>query len=100
NASGAIVASKAYDLHEEAAMDLPPGLDEHLGSGGPLTLHDSPESVCRGILMLPDGPVLVASRPIVTSNAEGPVRGSLIFGRLLDQAEVERIGGMIHYDLN
>ncbi|RPJ52492.1 MAG: PAS domain S-box protein, partial [Methanobacteriota archaeon] len=99
NSSGGIVSGKAYDLQEGTAIELPPGLEEHLAFGEPLTSHDSPDSACNGILMLPGGPVLVASRPIVTSDAQGPVRGSVVFGRYLDQVEIERISGIIHHDL-
>ncbi len=44
-----------------------------------------------GIVVFPQGPMLFASRPILTSNQEGPVRGSVIFGRFLDGGEIERI---------
>ena len=62
----------------------------------------SPEKACSsaietctvrsaGILMLEQGPMLVASRPVLTSNEEGPIRGSLIFGQLLDSEEVQSL---------
>ena len=40
----------------------------------------------RGVLLLPEGPLLVAARPILTSNFTGPARGTFIVGRLLDDS--------------
>ncbi len=45
----------------------------------------------RGIVMLPDGPLLVAARPIITSAFSGPSRGIFIVGRLLDEALIDTI---------
>ncbi|OQW95461.1 MAG: hypothetical protein BWK77_07400, partial [Verrucomicrobia bacterium A1] len=45
-----------------------------------------------GVLLLSEGPVLMAARPILTSQAEGPSRGTLVMVRALDAAEVEHIG--------
>ena len=44
--------------------------------------------------------MLVASRPILTSGYEGPVRGALILGRYLDSREIQRIGGITGLSLS
>lgn len=46
--------------------------------------------------MLDQGPMMVASRPVITSNEEGPIRGSLIFGRLLDNEAVQSVSRVAH----
>lgn len=38
--------------------------------------------------MLPEGPILVASKPVLTSRYEGPIRGTLIMARNLDEDEI------------
>jgi len=50
------------------------------------------EMKISGIFMTEKGPMLVSSRPILTSNDEGPVRGFFIMGRLLNE---EIIKGLI-----
>ena len=37
-----------------------------------------------GVLITKKGPMLISSRPILTSNDEGPIRGSLIMGRFFN----------------
>jgi len=44
-----------------------------------------------GICMTEHGPMLVASRPILTSDNEGPIKGSLVMGRFLDDDAVQTI---------
>ena len=53
----------------------------------------------RGLVMLPGGPMLIASRPILTSEEQGPINGALIMGRYLDLTEVERLAEVTQLSL-
>ncbi|MDI6876741.1 MAG: CHASE4 domain-containing protein [Methanomicrobiales archaeon] len=88
NTSGALVWGKGYDLENRTAVPIAPGLLAEARPGSPL-LAPEPRA---GILQLPDGPMLVASRPILTSEDGGPRRGSLIMGRYLDADLVAHTG--------
>jgi len=92
NSSGRIVFGKAFDLRNEEEVPLPQGLLRHLSDGGILLRHPDTESRVTGFVLLPESPMLVASRPILTSDDEGPIRGTLIMGRYLDSTEVMRLG--------
>jgi len=74
------------------AGNLPPNF--------PLLQHPDLRGDARGIVDTPIGPMLVASRPILTSSGEGPAAGVLIFGRLIDAATVRRIAGQYKLDLS
>jgi PAS domain S-box-containing protein len=91
DSSGRVVFGKAFDLHEEEEVAVPPGLYEHLSEDSPLLRHPNTASSVTGFVLLPEGPLLVASRPILTSEEEGPIRGTLIMGRYLDDAEIDRL---------
>jgi PAS domain S-box-containing protein len=99
NATGQVVFSKAFDLENEREMPLPQGLQEHLTTDDILVHHRDVDSIVKGLILLPEGPMLVASRPILTSDNEGPVRGTLIMGRYLDSAEVEQLAEITHLSL-
>ncbi len=45
----------------------------------------------NGIFITGKGPMLVSSKPILTSNREGPVRGHLVMGQLLTPALIDRL---------
>ena len=99
NSSGQIVFGKGFDLDNEEEISVPQSLQEHLTDDA-LLRHPDTESSIAGIVLLPEGPLLVASRPILTSEEEGPLRGTMIMGRYLDSTEVERLAEITHVSLS
>lgn len=96
NSAGQIVFARAFDLENETETALPAGLQEHVSTSSLLLQHDTLQSSLKGIILLPNGPMLVASRPILTSDEQGPIRGTLVMGRYLDQAEVAELAALTH----
>lgn len=96
--SGQVVYGKGFDLHAGKQVPVPEGL-EHLATNRLMPGHAEPLSSVQGILLLPEGPMLVASQPILKSDGEGPVRGVLVMGRYLDKTEIERLMGITHLSL-
>jgi len=92
NLTGAVVYAKAFDLENNREMPVPGSLKDQLSPDNPL-LHKSwlPEIGVTGIALLPEGPVLIVSSPILTSEGQGPARGTFIIGRYLDSTEVKRL---------
>src|ERR1700693_835287 len=97
--SGHKIFSKGFDLSHAGEAPVPEGIDENLKTGSSILNHKSLESRVSGILMLPGSPVLVDSRPVLTSDSRGPIAGTLIMGRVLDAAEVQHLSQMIHTPL-
>jgi len=52
-----------------------------------------------GIVLSESGPLLVVSRPVLTSDGEGPARGSLLMARLLDPQAITRLAAQARADL-
>ncbi len=59
---------------------------------GGLVDHDSPKSRRHGVLLTHAGMLLVGSAAITDSEQQAPVRGSVIFARFLDAAEIAALG--------
>jgi signal transduction histidine kinase len=85
------VFRKAFDLSTEQEVPFPASLQEHLSSDRLLLNPTNSEESVTGILSLPEGPILLASHPILTSEGQGPARGHLIFGRYLDSDVIEKL---------
>ena len=98
--SGEVVFGKAFDLQEGDETSVTQSLLDHLSPEGLLSPAGEPGSHVEGILSLPEGPMLVASRPILTSQDEGPMRGWLIMARYLDSAETEHLAEVADSSLN
>lgn len=52
-----------------------------------------------GIVRSEAGPLLVVSRPVLTSDGEGPARGSLLMARVLDSQAIARLAAQSRADL-
>lgn len=100
NSSGRTVYAKAFDLEQKVEAPIPPSLEQYLAEDGILLKHPNPTSSAVGLISLPEGPMLIASRPIVTSGQEGPIRGTVIFGRYLDTAAIEHLSRTTLFSLS
>lgn len=91
DSTGKVIFSRAYDLAHDARVPVPASLAQHLSPSNPLLDHPTLDSGVKGLLSLPEGPLLIDAEPILTSDSSGPVHGTLIFGRSLDAAALQRL---------
>jgi PAS domain S-box-containing protein len=99
NSSGDMVLGKGYDLKEDREISIPESFLELLDRGNPAFKHPDANSNITGIILLPEGPMMISSMPILTGEGQGPVRGTLIFGRYLDDDELDRLSSITHMSL-
>ncbi len=66
--NGEIVYAGMYDLTNKTLLPVPASLLEKIVTAGPLAAVTGPARSTAGILMLPDDPMIMASRPVVRSD--------------------------------
>lgn len=98
-APGQIIYGEAVDLQSGQAVTVPASLQGLFAADGPFFQRFGLSERVSGIVQLPEGFLLLAARPILTSLGEGPSHGLLVFGRYLDGAEVARLAGMTQLPL-
>ena len=91
NPVGKVLWGGIYDLETEQQIQIKEFPPDSIPVTNPLLDHVRPYSSIAGIYMTEAGPMLVASRPIVTSNKKGPIRGTLIMARFLDKKVIETL---------
>lgn len=91
NAENEVVFKKAVDLETGERIAFPTELERYLTPDSPLFQHVDDDSNITGIVLLDDGPLLLASSRILTSERQGPSAGSLIFGQFLNAAKLADI---------
>ncbi|HWR26585.1 MAG TPA: CHASE4 domain-containing protein, partial [candidate division Zixibacteria bacterium] len=99
NSTGGVTYGSAFDLKNETAVPIPESIREYLSADSILLRHQDTQSSVTGIINLPEGPMLVASRPILTNEREGPIRGSVIWGRYLNDEKINMIGTKTHLNI-
>lgn len=87
-----IVFQKGYDIDEEKPLEVPASLVKALTADPVLLEHKDSGDSHKGVLMLPEGPLLIVSQPILTTNGDGPVQGSMVMARWLNSQEVKALG--------
>jgi signal transduction histidine kinase/DNA-binding response OmpR family regulator len=92
--SGRTIFGTGFDLEKQKKLPIPLALK-------PLLKRDSRllSAHTTGLIVLPEGVMMIASRPILTSKGEGPSRGSFIVGRYLNTAELAELSKIIHQPL-
>lgn len=98
--NGEIVYKRGFDLYSEKPVKIPESFFKHISADSPLVRHYSDESTIKGLLRLPEGIMLVASRPVLTNEFKGPIHGALIIGRYLDSNEVDILAQQTKLNIN
>ena len=99
DSGGTPLFARQFDPQLEREVPLSAGLQPLLAAGSYLLRHPEPMSSVSGIVLLPEAPMLIASRPIVTSEYQGPIRGTLIMGRYLDDQRIQHLADVTHLTL-
>lgn len=96
NADGEVIWGKSHDLKTEKPIHLSDFQKSRFSENHPLIPKPDPsrelsQTCLSGIINTEKGPLLIAARPILTSENKGPSRGTLIMGRLLDEDLVKTL---------
>jgi sensor domain CHASE-containing protein len=91
NSTGNIVYGKAFNLQNMTETPVPQDMLQLLSATDFLWHHADTESSLTGMVPLQEAPLLIASKPILTSQSKGPIRGTLIMGRYLTSEEIENL---------
>jgi signal transduction histidine kinase len=91
NSTGNVVYGQAFNLQNMSETPVPQDLLELLSANVFLWYHPDTESSLTGLVPLQEAPLLIASKPILTSQSEGPIQGTLIIGRYLNSEEIKNL---------
>jgi signal transduction histidine kinase len=64
-----------------------------------LVRHQNLDDLVAGIVLTDLGPMIVSSRPILRTNSDGPIAGSLVIGKFLDAAALNLLEQRTELDL-
>jgi PAS domain S-box-containing protein len=96
DSQGNVIYVKLLDPVTGRESQLPEHFNQFLPPGHPFFNFTSLSGTNTGILLLPAGPIMIASSPVFNNNRVGPSRGVLVMGRYLNErvfARVSRVTG-------
>jgi adenylate cyclase len=94
------VLGLTYDLETSQFIELPTDLEIYINPQSPLLSHNTNNSDIQGFLSLKEGLLMVVSKPILTSERTGPIMGSLIMGRLINETRIKAFEQRTQLSLN
>ncbi|HLE49425.1 MAG TPA: CHASE4 domain-containing protein [Patescibacteria group bacterium] len=101
NIDGEIVFHETADIDTEKYPDLTDELISYIRSTDLLLNHQNTDDSIAGLVILPGGtPLLIASQPIVKSDGSGPINGTLIFAKQMDEEVVKKIQDRVRLSIN
>lgn len=98
NTAGKVIVKKGFDLEGSHELPIPASFFEN--SFKDLLQPTAAISPKSGIMAYDYGLMLIASHPILPNSGLGPNRGSLIFGHLLDEMEIQRISALTLFPIS
>ncbi len=84
NESGSVVYAKSIDVNAVEERPVPEKILKMVEDG--TLLSKSVNDTKSGFVLLDEDPMFIACHPILTTKYEGPMKGTLIFGRYFDGA--------------
>jgi adenylate cyclase len=99
NRKNELVFGKHLKLNQPQATQIPPSLIQQLNSDSVLLKHPDTTSSITGLILLPQGPLMIASNPILSNQETGSIRGSLIMGRYLNDQRIEALAELTQLNL-
>ena len=98
DSTGTFVYAMADDENSGTLTPIPQSLSDFIQSSQILN-NDNPAVKLEGIILLPEGPMLIATSPILPSDANGEVKGNVVIAHWLDEAFINLLQDQLQLDL-
>jgi len=101
NSNNQLVEMKHVQIDSPDLPSLPldQGMKDLFGPTSPLLQHSTIIDVHNGVVNIPEGIIMIASRPILTSQVTGPSRGTLVFAQYLNASAQRELADLTHLKL-
>jgi two-component system, NtrC family, sensor kinase len=87
---GKVLCTQGFDLAQKKPQPFVNSLRNYM-TADLLLKNPTPESYQHGLIHIPEGLLIVGSRPVLSTDGEGPIFGSIVMGRYLNSAVVESL---------
>jgi diguanylate cyclase (GGDEF)-like protein/PAS domain S-box-containing protein len=97
--SGRWLDIAAVDTDTGEDIPAPASLVEYLDNHPEFISHKNERDTKQSLVMLPTGPILLATAPIVKGDFSGPIAGTLLVARFVDESFIQDLGRLTKLDL-
>lgn len=90
---------RAYDLTAQTPVLFPQGMESFLHPGDPIVVKALTMGEISGIVVTPQGPVLISAHPILNEQGEGPAGGILVVGQFINDTMLNSVSQATHLNV-
>ena len=98
NNANQLVFGKSFNLDAGTDVPIPASINGQIFNDK-LTSHQGLNDNVSGIILLPEGPLLISADPIITSQGTGPIEGTIIMARYLNATEIAEMSATVQSPL-
>lgn len=98
--TGRIIYARAFDWDKGEELPLTAAMAAKLAAVKPVAPSAAAAGICKGLLRLPAGQMLVAAGLVSNSAGSAPARGVLLIGRYVTAGEKEKISERIQLPID
>lgn len=92
NTAGEVIYQKMVDPELGEAVPVPESLARYLEAGSTLLNHPTWNSEINGFILLPEGPLMVVSLPVLDNIGQGPdIYGTMIWGHWFTDTDIAEL---------
>jgi PAS domain S-box-containing protein len=100
NVHARIVVARGRDILTDTVQGIPKSLEDHISPIDPLIARSVMSGGVTGLLLLPEGPLIITSFPILRTSTEGPARGYMLAARYLESGgDLRALEKTTHFSL-
>ena len=99
NKTGQLVYGRDFDLKTGNEIPMPDSLVQYFTSKFLLHPASEDESV-SGVALLPEGTLLLSAQPIMTSQGQGPIMGTIIMAQFLNADVISTLSAVAHLPID
>jgi len=100
NSTGGLVYGIGVDLGNSSKMPVPQSVLSVISATPQVLNFPKINSNFTGLAVVPEGPIILASQPILTSEGKGPVEGTLVFARWFDSQYLQQFSATTRIPLS
>ena len=95
-----VVAFSCVDPNSQERVEVPGLVQELRKPDSVFTDFSGTEDANEGLIRTSHGLMIIASRPVVSSRRDGPIRGAMIMGRFLNDDRIAEMCSRTHCQMN
>jgi two-component system NtrC family sensor kinase len=99
NAKGQVVYGTGFDFETKHIKAIPAALPKSFAPNHVFLDRPKTKGSLTGILVSPEGPLLITCQPILTSEGKGPAQGVVIFGRYINADSIANLSKITRFPI-